>query len=295
LERIVTGPMVAFDTANPEQAAAWNGHEGEHWAANADRFERIGDGIWQRALARELVGASDRVLDIGCGTGASTRDLAAIAVDGYVLGVDLSAPMLEVGRARAAAARLDNVEFVQADAQIHPFRPAAFDVAMSCFGAMFFTDPVAAFANVGQALRHHGTLALLAWREMNRNEWITEIRSALAMGRDLPVPPPEAPTPFSLADQHRVHAILDAAGYVAVEFEAVDEPMGFGTDADDAYGFIETMGIVEWLTHDLDEADRAEALARLRRTVHAHDGSDGVAFGSSAWLITAYRTADDGR
>jgi SAM-dependent methyltransferase len=290
-----TDELPDFETANPEQAAAWNGHEGEHWAANADRFERIGEAIWQRALSREFVGASDRVLDVGCGTGASTRDLAAIAIDGHVLGVDLSAPMLEVARARATAAGLGNVEFVQADAQIHPFGSGVFDVAVSCFGAMFFTDPVAAFANIGHALRHDGTLALLAWRELNRNEWISEIRSALAVGRDLPVPPADAPTPFSLADKDRVQAILHVAGYVAVEFEAVDEPLVFGPDAEDAYRFIETMGIVEWLTHDLDDADRSEALDRLRRTVDAHVGSHGVAFGSAAWLITAQRTADGRR
>lgn len=209
MERLVTTPAaVTIDTANPEQAAAWNGHEGEHWATHADRFERIDSTIWRRLLERDLIGRVDRVLDVGCGTGGSTRELGRVAVDGHVLGVDLSAPMLAVARARTAAEELTNVDFVQADAQIHPFDPGGYDVVVSCFGAMFFADPVAAFANIASGLRADGTLALLAWRELDCNEWITVIRAALAMNRDLPVPPPEAPTPFSLADPVRVRLIL---------------------------------------------------------------------------------------
>ena len=284
---MTTPAAVVIDTANPEQAAAWNGHEGEHWAANADRFERIGSTIWQRLLEHVRIGRADSALDVGCGTGGSTRDLGRVVVDGAVLGVDLSRPMLAVARARTEADGLTNVDFAQADAQIHPFEPSGYDVVVSCFGAMFFADPVAAFTNLGSALRGAGTLALLAWRDLDTNEWITAIRAALAMGRDLPVPPPEAPTPFSLADPARVGRILAAAGFDAIELEPVDEVMVFGTDADDAYAFMRTMSIVEWLTRDLDPAGRAEALGRLRAAVEAHERPGGVAFGSSAWLITA--------
>ena len=286
---MTTPAAVTIDTANPEQAAAWNGHEGEHWATHADRFERIGSTIWQRLVDRDLIGHADRVLDVGCGTGGSTRDLARIAVGGHVLGIDLSAPMLAVARTRARADGLTNIDFVHADAQIHPFDAGAFDVVVSCFGAMFFADPVAAFTNLASGLRPDGTLALLAWRELHRNEWITAIRTALAMGRDLPVPPPEAPTPFSLADPQRVRSLLGSAGFDAIDLEAIDEAMVFGTDADDAYGFLQTMGIVDWLTHDLDPSARAEALARLRAVVEAHEQPGRVTFSSSTWLITARR------
>ena len=285
---------VTIDTANHEQAAAWNGREGEHWA-HADRFERLGSTIWQVLLYRKLVGRSDRVLDIGCGTGASTRDLARVASDGHVLGVDLSAPMLAAARSRTEAIRLDNVAYLQADAQIHPFAASTYDVAVSSFGAMFFSDPVSAFTNIARALRTGGTLALLAWRDLDRNEWITAIRTALAQGRDLPTPPPDAPSPFSLADPARVRPILQAAGFEAIEFEPIEETMVFGTDADDAYGFLQTMGIVEWLTHDLDPSTRTQALNQLRSTVEVHAQPTGVKYGSSAWLITARHSASGAR
>lgn len=273
--------------ANVEQAAAWDGPEGAHWSDHADRYERAGWRHQQRFEELSLVAATDRVLDIGCGTGKSTRDAARQAARGSALGVDLSAQMLERGRERAAAEGVTNVEFLQADAQVHPFGAGAFGVAISSFGCMFFGDPVAAFANIASALTPQGRVALYAWREIDRNEWVSEIRNALAVGRQLPFPPPEAPTPFSLADPDRVQRIFGAAGYADVELTPVDEPLEFGVDADDAWSFMSQIGIVHGLTHELDAAKKAEALAALRATIEAHATADGVLFGSSAWLITA--------
>lgn len=278
-----------MNIANAEQAAAWNGHEGEHWTEYADRYDRAARRHWQRFLDAGLISSSDVVLDVGCGTGKSTRDAARIATQGSVLGVDLSAVMLDRAREQSKAEGLANVTYVQGDAQVHPFDEQAYDIAMSSFGAMFFGDPVAAFTNIGNAVRPGGRLALLAWRELPRNEWLMALREALAVGRELPFPPPDAPTPFALADPERVCGILGAAGYEEVGFEPIDEPIEFGSDADDAFAFMRKLGIVEGLTHDLDDAGRAHALAELQKTVVAHDSADGVLFGTSAWLITARR------
>ena len=275
--------------ANVEQAAAWDGPEGAHWAEHADRYEHAGWRHQARFDEAGLIGASDRVLDIGCGTGKSTRNAARQAAQGSALGVDLSAVMLERGRERAAAEGLTNVEFLQADAQVHPFETGAFDVAISSFGCMFFGDPVAAFANIGAALTADGRLALYAWREIARNEWVSEIRNALAVGRQLPEPPPDAPTPFSLADPERVQRIFGSAGFTDIDLIPVDEPLEFGADADDAYGFMSQVGIVHGLTQELDDAKKAEAMHALRTMIEAHATADGVLLGTSAWLITARR------
>ncbi|MGZ4688354.1 MAG: class I SAM-dependent methyltransferase [Acidimicrobiia bacterium] len=276
-------------TANTEQAEVWNGHEGDHWAEHADHYERSNRHLMHHLVTGELISSDDAVLDIGCGTGKSTRSAARLATRGSALGVDLSAPMLAQASARSRADGLANVSFLQADAQVHPFGEQAFDVAISCYGAMFFADPVAAFGNIGRALRPGGRLALLAWREIARNEWLCELRTALALGRQLPEPPPDTPSPFALADPDRARRILGDAGYVDIGLEPIDEPIDFGADADAAYGFLRTLGIVEGLMHDLDDAQRAEALSQLRTTVDAHTGADGVLFGSSSWLITAAR------
>jgi SAM-dependent methyltransferase len=279
-----------MEIANTEQAEAWNGHDGEHWTEHADRYDRASRRTWARFLNAGLITSTDAVLDIGCGTGKSTRDAARLAAKGSALGVDLSAQMLERAREQSRAEGLANVSFVQADAQVHAFDEQRFDIAISSFGAMFFNDPVAAFGNIGSALNPGGELAVLAWRELARNEWLTALREALAVGRRLPEPPPDAPTPFALADPDRVRGILGAAGFERVGFEAIDEPLEFGSDADDAYAFMQTIGIVKGLTHDLDDAQRAQALDALQATVAAHATTDGVLFATSAWLITAHRS-----
>src|SRR5205085_7422709 len=137
------------------------------------------------------------------------------------LGVDLSSQMLALARETATAEGLTNVEFRHADAQVEPFESAAFDVVISRMGSMFFGDPIAAFANLHRALRPGGRLTLLTRQSIADNEWLTEFRAAMAVGRELPAPPPEAPSPFALCDPDRVRAILGAAGLADVTFQSL--------------------------------------------------------------------------
>jgi SAM-dependent methyltransferase len=276
--------------ANVEMAAAWDGHEGDMWTTHAERYESTDVRTWRAFVDRGLVSAGDRVLEVGCGTGKPTLDLARLASAGHVLAVDLSRRMLGRARARAEEEGLSNIEFLQADAQVHPFEEGAFDVAVSVFGAMFFNDPVAAFTNIGRALRPGGRLALLAWQELARNEWLVELRGALALGRTLGAPPNGAPGPFALAEPDHVRRVLGAAGFDDIDLAAIDAPVHFGTDADDAMDFVRTLGIVEGLTGDLDDADTARALDAVYQVLVDHQTADGVRLGSSAWLITARRS-----
>ncbi len=275
--------------ANQEMAAAWDGHEGDVWTEHAERYESASERLWNEFLGRRPITPGDSVLDIGCGTGKSTRDAARLAAPGQVLGVDLSSRMLEYARRRSEEQGLANVRFEQADAQVHPFENAAFDVAISSFGAMFFADPFAAFANIGRALKPAGRLAVLAWQDLAENEWLNVIREALAAGRTLPQPPPSAPGPFGLADPAHVRGVLEASGFDEIDLEALKEPLNFGTDGDDAFSFFATAGIVEGLTQDLEEEAKAAALEKLHRALVAHQSNEGVLLGSVAWLITARR------
>lgn len=278
-----------FEVVNLEQAADWDGVEGERWVAHADGYESTGARFARRLLDPGRIRVTDRVLDIGCGIGTSTRGAARLAVEGSALGVDLSGPMLAEGRRRVAADGPANVEFVQGDAQVYPFPAGAFDVVISRFGSMFFADPVAAFGNIGTALRSGGTLNLVAWRELDRNPWLLAIREACAQGRDLPVPPPHAPSAFALADPEHVRRVLTAAGFTDVAFSEVDEQVCFGADPDSAFDFIQGMGLVLGLLSGLDEPARTRALANLRDVMTAHATPDGVLLDGSAWLITARR------
>lgn len=278
---------MATRVANAEMAAAWDGADGDHWTAYADHYERLSLRHWQRLIDAVPIAATASAIDVGCGTGWSTRDLARIATAGRVVGIDLSSRMLEHGRVTATAEGLNNVVFEQVDAQVHPFPPGAADVATSAFGAMFFGDPVAAFRNILTGLRSGAALALLTWRELARNEWLYGVRDALALGREMPKPAVGAPGPFGLADADDVRRILTESGYTDTALEAVDEPMEFGRDADDAYSYIASMGITRGLVHDLDGDQTEQALADLRKLLDEHATPDGVLLGSSAWLVTA--------
>ena len=281
--------MGSTTIANVEMARAWDGAEGDDWTEHASRYEGSGRWIWARLEQDVPVAPTDDVLDVGCGTGKSTLATARRAVDGSVLGVDLSSRMLAYARARAAADGLTNVTFLHADAQVEPFTPASRDLVISSYGAMFFADAAAAFANFGAALRPGGGLAVLTWRRFEENEWVSTIRRIAAQDRDLPNPPAGMPGPFGLADRDQVAAMLEATDYRDIDIAPRDEPMFLGADADAAWEFVRGLGIVTGLTADLDDASRAKVFAQLRAMIDGHSGPDGVAMGAASWLITATR------
>jgi SAM-dependent methyltransferase len=278
---------VPIDPSNREQLQAWDGDEGAYWATHAEYFDRSVAAYHHKLLATAAITDTDRVLDIGCGTGQTTRDAARAAVRGSALGVDLSARMLDYARRRAVDEGLTNASFEQVDAQIHPFRREAFDLAISRTGAMFFGDLAAAFGNIGRAMVPGGRLVLVTWQPLAANEWITEICGALAAGRNLPAPLPGAPGPFALSQPERVRSILTVAGFTDIEHEAATAGMWFGNDADDAHRF--ALGLMGWMLHGLDDTGQRRATDELRATMAAHETSDGVVFASAAWTVRATR------
>jgi SAM-dependent methyltransferase len=280
-------PLV--DALNADMASAWNGEEGEDWAVHADRYDAASARFDPSLIEGARIAAADRVLDVGCGAGISTRAAARAAAGGHATGIDVSAPLLAEARRRSEAAGLTNTTFVQGDAQVHPFEPGAHDVVISRFGAMFFGDPVAGFTNLARALRPGGRLALLSWQELGRNEWLLELRRTLAAGRPLPEPPGNAPGPFGLSDPDHVRRVLTAAGFEAVDLAEVRGTVRLGADGEDAFGFVSGLGLTRGLLGGLDDGARQAALDDLRATLDAHATPDGVLLGASAWLVTAHR------
>ncbi len=293
------------EIVNVDQAEAWDGPEGEHWAIHYARFDATIAPHHTMLLAAAALAPGERVLDIGCGNGITSRDAArAVGPGGEVLAVDLSGAMLARAKQLAEDEGLGNVRFEQGDAQVHPFEADAFDLAMSRFGVMFFADPMAAFTNIARALRSArgtggvppttaagaakgGRLAMLVWQSVAANEWVRALREALAVGRDLPVPPPGAPSPFALADTDYAGRTLTEAGFADVAFAPSEQPWYIGTDADDAYDFVTGMKVIGMMLDGLDEGNRAQALDNLRATLADHETPDGVIFGSAAWIMTA--------
>ena len=274
---------------NIEQAEAWDGAEGNRWALHEERYDRATAAHAVHLLRAAAIRPDDRVLDIGCGCGATTRQAAELAAHGPALGVDLSEEMLTRARQRASEQRLGNVTFLKTDAQVHAFDSEAFDVVISKYGAMLFADPIAAFRNIAKAVRPGGRLALLAWRELDTNVWVTQIRAALAAGRELPQPPPNAPGPFGFADPDHVRRVLDGAGWSDVKLTDIAEPVRLGDDPDDAFAFVSQMGIAQGLLEELDGTARDVSLQRLQATLREAMTDSGVTLPSRSWLVTSRR------
>jgi SAM-dependent methyltransferase len=254
--------MIAMTTTTANAAQwdawdAWDGATGAFWAEHADQFDR-GVAAYTPALLRAAALApGHHVLDVGCGTGLITRTAARIVTaSGHAHGVDLSSPMLELARQRAADEHLTNVSFTQADAQVHSFESTV-DVIVSRHGAMFFDDPVAAFANLADALRPGGRIVLLVWQAFERNPFLHRILGALTPGRDTARPPADGrPSPLSFADPDRAEAVLAAAGFGAVDVQPELKDMDFGPDPSVAFDYLtkQHAGLIT----QLDPAQRDE-------------------------------------
>ena len=241
--------------------------------------------VLRRACGVQL---HDDVLDIGCGTGQTTREAARTAQAGSALGVDISAPAIECARALARAEGLRNVTFEHADAQVHRFPQERFDLAISRFGTMFFDDPDAAFANIGRTLRPAGRLVMMVWQPHERNEWDIAINQSLT-GSESAASASAQPNPFSLADPPIVKQILGVAGFADIAFTDVHEPVYYGPDVVTALGWVRGFTCTSEVLRRLDPAAAARAVERLRETLSAHLTDDGVWFNSRAWIITARR------
>lgn len=232
------------------------------------------------------VGPLDRVLDIGCGAGQSTREAARAAREGSVVGVDISEEMLQVARRRSAEEGLRNVAFESGDAQDHAFPSAHFDLCISRFGVMFFTDPIAAFTNIARAMRPGARLVLMVWQGRERNEWSTAIQHALAADD---APCASAPAAFSLGDRAATTRLLTAAGFASIDFSEVHEPAFYGPDVDAALDAIVTLFLAKDGPAGANTA-ADETLRRLRVLLQAHLTAEGVLFDSRAWIVTAHKS-----
>jgi SAM-dependent methyltransferase len=252
----------------------------------ADHYDAELRRLYEHLRAATRIRPTDRVLDIGCGRGETTRDAARAASSGSVLGVDISEPMLEHARRLTAEAGLQNITYELGDAQVHPFPPASFDVLISRFGTMFFADPVAAFSHLAQASKRGAHLAMMVWQSCERNEWAMAIPQALAV--------PEydgratwGPGLFSLADAEIAAAMLRKCGFAEVGFTDVHEPVYYGPDVETACQIIGSFRNTKDFLARLDADAAQRALDQLRNMLASHLTEDGVLFDARAWIVTA--------
>jgi SAM-dependent methyltransferase len=270
-----------MNEANQQQIDYWNGDAGSQWVRAQEHLDEMLAPLSQQALSRASVNSSDRVLDVGCGCGATSLRLAERGR--WVTGVDISGPMVRHARGRAQEA--ENLEFVQADASL--WRGAEpYDIAFSRFGVMFFADPVAAFANIRANLRDSGRLCFICWRLPRDNPWLA-VPGAATQPYLSPPPASAGPDPFAFADQDFVSGMLTDAGFQAPEFSLCEATLTLGSDMASAISFLTRIGPLSRIMSELEEPVRGQALAAAETALLPFLSGQGVQLGASCWIVTA--------
>ena len=275
---------------NEKQVEAWNGGESVHYVDHADRYDLQLAPFTAALLDQVRLTPHRSLLDVGCGCGALT--LAASDIADSAVGLDISAPLTEVASERARRARIDNVEFVVADAQTHAFVPAAFDLVVSQFGLMFFDDPAGAFSNVRRSLAPAGRLAFVSWQGLLANEWLTVIANEVANHAEIPEfgGLGKGPGMFALKNQDETAALLEAAGFTDVAFEPLAPTIliGGGGTVDQSMDFLLGMGMVRGLVGLAGTDARDEVVEAVRSSLtERYEPGVGLRFGAAAWMVTA--------
>jgi len=280
-----------------DQVGDWNGQSGERWVANQARLDAMVAVFGEAAIEAAAPATGERVLDIGCGAGASSLTLAArVGAAGQVLGVDISEPLIV--RARALAQQDTPALFQVADASSEELPEGAFDVLFSRFGVMFFDDPIAAFAHMRRALRPGGRVAFVCWRGAAENDWVRLPMGAL-MGIVPPgaLPDPEAPGPFSFGDRGRVARILMAAGFTDIVIAPFDASVPFGEGGtrnaaiDDAVKMTLEVGPLSRALAGQPDDVRARASAAVHAVFAGLPGERSVMINGAAWIVKARNPA----
>lgn len=276
------------EAPNADQITFWNEVQGDKWVRLQDRTDAALEPMGNAAIDRLNPRPGEHVLDIGCGCGTTSMEIAKrVSPGGSLTGADISRPMLAHAKTRAGKSG-SIASFIEADAQTHDFEEAGFDAVFSRFGVMFFASPAAAFANLRRAVKPGGRLAFACWRERADNPWLTTAIKIAAQYIDMP-PPPEIgePGPFSFAEESHLRPILEGAGWADVAFERYDSTLLVGADAEDATKFVMQMGPAAPLVAEADEKTQAAISADLHAALVPHAGPDGVRMGASIWIVTA--------
>jgi SAM-dependent methyltransferase len=277
---------------NSAQREYWDDAGPRQYLDFGDTNEALIGPFGQAMLDAARLQPGERVLDVGCGFGTSTLEAAErVAPSGRVVGVDISAAMLEPARRRVAAAGWDVIDLLQADAQVHRFEAGSFDVVISRFGMMFFEDPVAAFANLAGALHPGGRLFFVCPQDPLKSEWVAVAFGAAVatLGRAPDLGAPGTAGAFALADGDRLTRLLDAGGFQQVQLETVTRPVCLGRTTDDTASFIMSLPESKALFAGAPKETVEAAVAALRAAFAPYLGSHGVVVDATAWLVSAHR------
>jgi SAM-dependent methyltransferase len=283
---------------NAQQIADWNGNSGRRWLINQMRLDRMLAPYGEAAIAAAAPAPGEQALDIGCGAGTTTLEIAArVGADGHVLGLDISEPLIDGARVRTPTG--SPATFQLGDASVTPLPHGRFDLLFSRFGVMFFDDPAAAFGHMRKALKPGGRLAFVCWRTAAENDWIDLPLTAIqGLVPPLAKPGPEDPGPFSFGDPHRIRRILEAAGFVDIALEPQDHPILYGegetTEAavEDALDLALEVGPLSRALTNQPDPVRRQACDAVRAAFAGRLSGKSVVIRGAGWIVTAGNSDD---
>lgn len=276
---------------NHEQRTRWNGADGEYWASQSDRLDRTLGPVTGPLLEFAAPAAGSAVIDVGCGCGAITLELAKIVGPrGRVTAIDISEPMQ--GRARERLRPYPNTDFLLGDAAELPLENLRAELIVSRFGVMFFGDPAAAFRNLRSGLAPGGRVRFACWRPIRENPWLQiPLHAVYDHAPRLPKPQPDEPGPFAFADPERVTQVLTAAGFTAPSFQPLDIELDLaaGRILEDAAVHASQTGPAKRALAGQSPEIQARALESIRRALEPYASSEGVKLPGAVWLVAANR------
>jgi ubiquinone/menaquinone biosynthesis C-methylase UbiE len=275
---------------NKNQRDFWSGKGGDIWVERQNAMDTMLSPLGEAALNKLNLNEEENVLDIGCGCGHTTLNIAKrISPDGQVTGLDISEPMLKRAKESANEMSISNASFNCVDVQTDDIGEEVYSAAFSRFGVMFFEDPIAAFRNINKSLITGASLSFVCWQSPALNPWQSLFIEAVKKYVDLPSPPPRSPSPFAFMESEYVSSILEESNFqnIMIEGHEAEVNMFSGRSLSDSVkDYISINPVVSGMLKDSTEQEKTEIINSAIEAFSPYYSAKGLMFPSATWLVT---------
>ena len=279
-----------MEDKNAKQKEFWSGKGGDYWVVKQSEMDVMLNPLGEKALAKLDLKSNSKVLDIGCGCGATTLEIAKKVSDGTVTGLDISVPMLDQAKSEASIQGIPNVDFRVVDVQIEQLPSKEYDYVYSRFGVMFFEDPFEAFRNISSSVKEGGKLSFVCWQDPYLNPWQSLSIQVIRGYLDIPSPPPRSPGPFAFQEKDYVKDILEQSGfsYISLDDNQEDITMFAGKSLQEASeDYLAINPVVTEMLKDSPDSLKAKIVESLKEAFSEYHKGDGLLFPSATWIVSA--------
>jgi SAM-dependent methyltransferase len=275
---------------NKNQRDFWSGKGGDIWVERQNAMDTMLSPLGEAALNKLNLNEGENVLDIGCGCGHTTLNIAKrISPDGQVTGLDISEPMLKRAKESANEMSISNASFNCVDVQTDDIGEEVYSAAFSRFGVMFFEDPVAAFCNINKSLITGASLSFVCWQSPALNPWQSLFIEAVKKYVDLPSPPPRSPSPFAFMESEYVTSILEENDFQNIKIEGHEAEVNMFSGrslSDSVKDYISINPVVSGMLKDSTEQEKTEIINSAIEAFSPYYSAKGLMFPSATWLVT---------